>query len=148
MSGFGVAGLVERSSLRPSFVWQGPSWTGSAILVDRFIEPVVEIDESVSRPKPLLQFFAGHHFSGMLDQRGQYLKWLLLDFYFQSVLSEFARAQINLKHAKAAMPARLSAFSHEEENLVAGECITRLMERKVRGEDPPSCLPPMSYLGT
>jgi hypothetical protein len=62
---------------------------------------VVEVDEGVGRPEFLLQLFARDHLAGALQQQRQDLKWLLLQAQLDSVLAQFARVEIELKHSKA-----------------------------------------------
>jgi len=47
-------------------------------LVDRFVEPVVEIHERVCGPELLLQFLATNDLAGALEQHRQDLEGLLL----------------------------------------------------------------------
>jgi hypothetical protein len=51
---------------------------GITNLVDSLVEPVVEIDKSVSRPKFFLQFLPGYDLAGVLHQHREDLKGLLL----------------------------------------------------------------------
>jgi hypothetical protein len=88
---------------------------GLADFVDRFVEPVVEIHEGIGGPELLLQFLSRYYLAGVIDQHGQHLKRLLLDFDLQSMFSEFTGTEINLEDAKAKTPGKLMAFWHEEQ---------------------------------
>ncbi len=50
-----------------------------AEFLQRAVQAEIEIDESVSRPEPLLQFLTRNHFAGMFQQGLKYLKGLLLE---------------------------------------------------------------------
>ncbi len=81
-------------------------------LVDRLIQPVVEIHVRIGRPNSFLQFFAGNDFSGMLDQHRQNPDRLLLQPYAQSTLAQFPSPNIQLKSPKSEPPVNLSVFGH------------------------------------
>jgi hypothetical protein len=51
---------------------------------------VVEVDERVGRPDPLLQFLARNYFARSLQQNLQELKGLLLESHLRSVLTQFS----------------------------------------------------------
>src|SRR6266481_5904972 len=67
---------------------------GLADFADRFVEPVVEIHESVRGPEFLLKLLASYDLAGVLSQRRQDLKGLFLKPDSQAVLTQFARAKI------------------------------------------------------
>jgi len=51
---------------------------GLAQFVNGGVQAVIEVYERVARPEALLQLLARDHFSGVLKQNGQDLKWLFL----------------------------------------------------------------------
>jgi hypothetical protein len=52
---------------------------GLTDFVDRFVEPVVEIHESVRRPEMLLKFLASYDLAGVLQQHPEDSKGLFLE---------------------------------------------------------------------
>ena len=62
---------------------------------------MVEIDEGVGRPELLLQLLPGDHIAGTLQQHGQNLEGLLLEFDPQPVPAQLAGVQVGLKGAEA-----------------------------------------------
>src|SRR6266852_6454035 len=90
---------------------------GLADFADRFVEPVVEIHESVRGPEFLLKLLASYDLAGVLSQRRQDLKGLFLKPYSQAVLAQFARAKIQFEDPKTEPSANLMVFSHGEVNL-------------------------------
>jgi hypothetical protein len=58
---------------------------------------VVEIDKGVGRPEPLAEFLPGHQFARLFEEQGQNLKGLVLQFDSETVLSEFAGAQVQFE---------------------------------------------------
>jgi hypothetical protein len=78
--------------------------------VDGLVEPVIEVYEGIRGPEPLLQILAHYDLAGVLDQHGQDLKRLLLNSDLQSMLSEFAGAEIKLEDAKAKTPRKMMIF--------------------------------------
>src|SRR6185312_3046181 len=54
---------------------------------DRGIYAVFEIDVSTRRPEVVLQFFAGDHLAGALQEHGQYANRLAAELDSKSVLS-------------------------------------------------------------
>jgi hypothetical protein len=62
---------------------------------------VVEVDERVGRPQPLLNFFAGHQLTRPLERQGQHLKWLPAKFELQPVLAQLAGTKINFVNPEA-----------------------------------------------
>jgi hypothetical protein len=60
---------------------------GLTDFVDGFVEPVVEIHESVRRPEFFLKFLASYDLAGMLKQRGQDLEGLFLKANPQAALA-------------------------------------------------------------
>jgi hypothetical protein len=89
---------------------------GFADFADRFVESVVEIDESVLGPEFFLKFLASYDLAGVLKQHGQYLEGLFLKANSQAVLAQFARTKIQLEYPKAERRAALKVFLHEEVN--------------------------------
>src|SRR5208282_2090426 len=51
---------------------------GLADFVDRFVEPVIEIHESVCGPKPLLKILASHELAGVRQQHPENSEGLFL----------------------------------------------------------------------
>jgi len=90
---------------------------GLADFADRFVEPVVEIHESVRGPEFLLKLLASYDLAGVLSQRRQDLKGLFLKPDSQAVLAQFARAKIQFEDPKTEPSANLMFFSHGEVNL-------------------------------
>ena len=62
------------------------------------------------------------------------MKGLFLEPDLQSVLSEFARVEVNLEHAKAKAPS-LMVVSEHEGKLFERECITGPRWNKASGEE-------------
>lgn len=74
---------------------------GFAQAVDRLVESPVEINESAGRPKPLLKLFACQNLAGVLNQRHQRLKGLLLQFDPYALLAQLTGGKVNLEDPKA-----------------------------------------------
>jgi hypothetical protein len=74
---------------------------GFANSIDGFVESSVEVADRVRGPKPLLEFFPGHHFARALDQCGQSLKGLLLQPDLQTPFAQLARTWIHFEVLKA-----------------------------------------------
>src|SRR5215472_10539202 len=68
---------AARHGLYVTRVFRGVA-QGLPQLVDRDIEPVVEIDKRIGGPEPLAQLAEGHECTGALQQLKQDLKWLFL----------------------------------------------------------------------
>ena len=90
---------------------------GLTDLVDRLVEPVVEIHECVRGPEFLLKFLATDDLAGVLEQHRQNLEGLLLKPDSQAALAQFASAKIHLENPKTEPPARLMVRFHAEVNL-------------------------------
>jgi hypothetical protein len=61
---------------------------------------MVEVDECVRRPKLIAQFFSSNNVPWSFKQRGQHLKWLLLQPYFLSPLAQFPRLQVHFERTE------------------------------------------------
>src|ERR1700688_4371973 len=85
---------------------------GLADFADRFVEPVVEIHESVRGPKFFLKFFASYDLAGVFKQHRQDLEGLILKANPKAVLAQFAGAKIQLENPKVEPPAKLIVFPH------------------------------------
>ena len=83
-------------------------------LVDRFVEPVVEIHERVRGPELILQFLATNDLAGALEQHRQDLEGLLLKPNSQDSLAQFGRTKIQLEHPETEPPANLIVVFHDE----------------------------------
>jgi len=86
---------------------------GLTDFVDRFVEPVIEIHESVCGPECFLNFLASYDLAGVLKQHRQDLEGLFLKPNSQAVLAQFASAKIQFENPKTEPPARLRVFWHE-----------------------------------
>ena len=64
------------------------------------VQAAIEIHKRVGWPELFSQLFAGHHFSGMFQKEGEYLKRLLLQLDPNAVFPQFGGAQVNLKNSK------------------------------------------------
>ena len=69
-------------------------------LADGAVDCIVEIDKGVGVPELFLDLFPRDHFAGALDQEGQDLEWLLLNFDADAALSQFARLKIQFEHSE------------------------------------------------
>src|SRR5262249_53153938 len=87
-------------------------------LVDRLVEPVIEVHESVCRPESCLKFLASYDLAGMLEQHHKDLEGLFLKPNSQPLLAQFASAKIQLENSKAEPAARLMIFLHRRVNQV------------------------------
>ena len=90
---------------------------GFTDLVDRLVEPVVEIHERVRGPEFLLKFLATDDLAGVLEQHRQELEGLLLKPDPQAALAQFAGTKIQLENPKREPPADLMVSFHEQVNL-------------------------------
>jgi hypothetical protein len=61
---------------------------------------VIEIDDGLRSPNQLAQVLAGDHLAGPLDQGSEDLKWLALQVYPDTILPQFACAEVRFKYAK------------------------------------------------
>jgi hypothetical protein len=62
---------------------------------------MIEIDESVGRPKLLAQIFAGDNFSRPLNKVREELKWLFLQSDLAPALAKFSGSQVHFEDAEA-----------------------------------------------
>ena len=85
---------------------------GLTDLVDRLVEPVIEIHESVCGPECFLDLLASDDLAGVLEQHRQDLEGLFLKTNSQAVLAQFASAKIQLENPKTEPPAKLRVFWH------------------------------------
>src|SRR5215469_2486063 len=85
---------------------------GLTDFVDCFVEPVVEIHESVCGPKFFLKFLTGYDLAGVLKQHYQDLEGLFLKPDLQAVLAQFARTQIHLEDAESESPRKMLSLWH------------------------------------
>src|ERR1700676_2286030 len=85
--------------------------------VDRFVEPVVEIDKSVCRPEFFLKFLASYDLTVVLKQHGQDLEGLRLKPNSEAVLAQFAGTKIQFENPETDPFANLTVFLHGEVNL-------------------------------
>jgi hypothetical protein len=114
-------GLVRRFDLRKETV-AAPrngfhkAWTFRRIskrvtdFVYRFVEPVIEIHESIRGPELFLQLFARYHLAGALQQNRQDLEGLFLQPDAQAMFVQFASAKIHLENSEADSPVGLMVF--------------------------------------
>src|SRR6266849_2926112 len=89
---------------------------GLADFADRFVEPVVEIHESVRGPESSLKFLASYDLAGVLKQHRQKLEGLFLKANCQAVLAQFAGAKIQLEKPKTEPHAEVKVFLHGKLN--------------------------------
>ena len=87
---------------------------GLTDLVDRFVEPVIEIHESVCGPERFLNLLASDDLAGVLEQHRQDLEGLFLKPNSQAVLAQFASSKIQLENPKTEPPTRVRVLWHEE----------------------------------
>ena len=66
------------------------------------LRAVVEVDESVGLPEAGAQVVAGNDLAGGLEEEGQDLEGLLLEFDAQAVAAKLSGAQVELEYAEAA----------------------------------------------
>jgi hypothetical protein len=62
---------------------------------------MVEIDECASGPELATKLLSRHDLSWLLQQYGQQLKWLILEFYSQPASAQFSLIKVRFKHAEA-----------------------------------------------
>jgi hypothetical protein len=87
---------------------------GLADFVYGFVEPVVEIHESVCGPNLLLKFLSAHHLPSVLQKHDQHSERLFLKFDPQTILAQFAAAEINLEDPEADTSGKMMVFWHGE----------------------------------
>jgi hypothetical protein len=68
----------------------------------RLIEATVEIHERVCGPQLLAQLFPRYQFAGALQQKGENLKRLFLQFYSNAALPQLTGSQVNLENPETA----------------------------------------------
>ena len=85
---------------------------GLTYFADCFVEAVVEVHESVSRPEFFLKFLASCDLARVCKQHRQDLEGLFLKADSQAVLAQFAGTKIQFEHAKTKPPANLMVFFH------------------------------------
>ena len=68
---------------------------------------MVEIDDGVRAPKPLLNFFASHHFTRTLQQADQHPKRLGLESNAGARFAQFSRLGVGLEESEAKSARRL-----------------------------------------
>lgn len=83
-------------------------------LINGCSQTLFEIDECISRPYSVLQFFARDHFPGLFQELDQKLEGLLLQANPFSALQQFARRQVELKRTEAKGSCRLRWRCHRE----------------------------------
>ncbi len=76
------------------------------------VQPVIEIDKSVPRPKALSQFVAGNDLAGIFQKYGQNLKRLFGQLQPQPMLTQFERFEVNLEDAAAGYFRRMDWSVH------------------------------------
>jgi hypothetical protein len=69
--------------------------------IDRIIQSVVEVYESVLRPESFPQVFPRNHFARLFEQHGENLKWLILEPDSATVLEKFSGAEIDFEWSEA-----------------------------------------------
>jgi len=89
---------------------------GFANFADRFVEPVVEIHESVRGPEFFLKLLASYDLAGVLEQHRQELERLLLKANPQTVFTQFAGTKIQFENPKSETPVEVKAFLHGRMN--------------------------------
>src|SRR5260370_12542220 len=89
---------------------------GLTDFADRFVEPVVEIHESVRGPEFFLKFLASYDFAGVLKQHRQELEGLFLKADSHAVLAQFTGAKIQLENPKTKPHVEVKAFLHGNVN--------------------------------
>jgi hypothetical protein len=61
---------------------------------------MIEIDERIAVPDPLLEFLPGYGFAGTLKQNLENLEGLNLEFNTDSVLAQFTDVEVGSKWAE------------------------------------------------
>ena len=102
-------------------------------LVDRGVEPVLEIDESIISPNLLAQFIAADDMVGAFEQGHQDLERLLLDLDPDTMLPQLSGYAVNFEGAKSRVFLRLRMHDAQ---LSIGP-ITRF----IRGREPCAATP-------
>lgn len=73
------------------------------------VQTAIEINEGVLRPECLANLLTSHQFSRTLQEKGQQLERLLLQFDFDSELTKLGGAQVYFEDTEAPGPDRISA---------------------------------------
>jgi hypothetical protein len=76
------------------------------------VQAAIKINEGVLRPERLANLLTSHQFSRTLQEEGQQLERLLLQFDFDSELTKLGGAQVYFKDTEAPGPDRISAERH------------------------------------
>lgn len=108
---------------------------GLTDFVDRFVEPVVEINKSVCGPELFLKFLASYDLAGVLKQHRQDLEGLFLKANSKAALVQLASAKIQFENPKTEPPAELMVFPHGEGNLTRKGVYHRAEFTGKQGED-------------
>jgi hypothetical protein len=90
---------------------------GFTDFVDGFIEPVIEIHESVRGPNFSLELLASDDLAGMVEQHNENLQWLFLEADAEAVFAQFTGAKVQFKNPKPEASANLMVFLHGEVSL-------------------------------
>src|SRR4029077_11101185 len=69
--------------------------------LDRGVQAVFEIHEGIRGPDLLPQLFAGHHFTGILQQRDEYLRRLGLDLQLLALFEDFSSASVDSERTES-----------------------------------------------
>jgi len=83
-----------------------------AQFVDRRVQAVIKIDESIGRPDRRAQLFPGYYLAGMLQQQREHMEGLLLKLDPYALLAQFARPQVKLKRSEVQDRGWLGLKSH------------------------------------
>src|SRR5438552_2270054 len=78
-----------------------------ADFVDRFVEPMIEVDEGVRGPEPFLKILASNNFAGIQHKHREDLKRLFLKPDALAVLAQFAGPEVHLENPEAEALAEL-----------------------------------------
>ena len=77
-----------------------------AQFLDGVVQALVEIHEGIGRPDSFLEFFAGNHFTGMLEENLEDLKGLNLEFEAYPVLAQLTGTTVGIEVAETEDPLR------------------------------------------
>src|ERR1700694_2347771 len=72
-----------------------------AQLIDRRVQTVVEVDESIGRPVLGTKLFAGYYLAGPLQQGRENVKRLFLELDPHTLLAQLYRPQVYFKGSEA-----------------------------------------------
>src|SRR5262245_40944267 len=70
-------------------------------LVNRRVQPLVEVAEAVTRPETLSQFFTANDLPGTIQKSCQHEKWLLLEPDGTTVLAQLSSGNIRFVRAES-----------------------------------------------